>query len=158
MAKKMIEELNQKFAQFGVTFENCNVTGVHVNQTLTQALEEKTKLKYTLANHIKEYENQKLTLENSENQQLTDLKRDNERKMADLKAQIERSRVEQEQLKMQANTEQEVAIVKAEEVGSVLITQVEGEKNIAESQIKAQVIDIVNKAKVLANTLVKNTA
>ena len=35
MAKKMIEELNHKFAQFGVTFENCNVTGVHVNQTLT---------------------------------------------------------------------------------------------------------------------------
>ena len=67
MANKMIQELNTKFAQFGVTFENCNVKRVHVNQQLTQALEEKTKLKYTLANHIKEYENQKLTLENHEN-------------------------------------------------------------------------------------------
>jgi len=58
---------------------------------------------------------------------------------------------------MQAVTTQEVAIVKAEEVGSVLITQVEGEKSIAESQIKAQVIDIVNKAKAAANSLIKKT-
>lgn len=100
----MIQKLNEKFALFGVTFENCNVKRVHVNQQLTQALEEKTKLKYTLANHIKEYENQKLTLENHENQELTDLKRENERKMADLRAQIERAKVEQEQLRMQAST------------------------------------------------------
>lgn len=58
---------------------------------------------------------------------------------------------------MQASTLQEVAIVKAEEVGSVLITQVEGEKSIAESQIKAQVIDIVNKAKAAANSTIRNT-
>jgi hypothetical protein len=31
MARTMIQELNIKFAQFGVVFENCNVTGVHVN-------------------------------------------------------------------------------------------------------------------------------
>jgi hypothetical protein len=64
MARTMIQDLNQKFSIFGVIFENCNVTNVHVNQTLTQALEEKTKCKYSLANHIKEYGNQKLTLEN----------------------------------------------------------------------------------------------
>jgi hypothetical protein len=64
MAAKMIKDLNQKFEFFGVIFENCNVTNVYVNQTLTQALEEKTKCKYMLANHIKEYGNQKLTLEN----------------------------------------------------------------------------------------------
>ena len=32
MAQKMIQELNLKFAQFGVIFENCNVKNVHVNQ------------------------------------------------------------------------------------------------------------------------------
>lgn len=39
----------------------------------------------------------------------------------------------------------------------MLITQVEGEKSIAESQIKAQVIDIVNKAKAAANSQIKKT-
>ena len=67
MARQMIADLNQKFAFFGVIFENCNVTNVHVNQTLTQALEERTKCRYMLANHIKEYGNQKLTLENQQN-------------------------------------------------------------------------------------------
>lgn len=133
MASKMIKDLNQKFEYFGVVFENCNVTNVYVNQTLTQALEEKTKCKYMLANHIKEYGNQKLTLENSQNQELADMKRENDRKMQDLVSQIARARVEQDQLRMSATTAQEVAIVKAEEVGTVLITQVEGEKNTNES-------------------------
>jgi hypothetical protein len=94
MASKMIKDLNQKFEYFGVVFENCNVTNVYVNQTLTQALEEKTKCKYMLANHIKEYGNQKLTLENSQNQELADMKRENDRKMQDLVSQIARARVE----------------------------------------------------------------
>jgi hypothetical protein len=52
---------------FGIIFENCNVTNVHVSEQLTKALEEKTKVKYSLANHIKEYENKKLSVENHEN-------------------------------------------------------------------------------------------
>lgn len=67
MAKKMLGELNQKFALFGIFFETCNITKVHVSQQLSQALEEKTKIKYTLANHIKDYENKKLSVENEQN-------------------------------------------------------------------------------------------
>jgi hypothetical protein len=58
---------------------------------------------------------------------------------------------------MSAATSQEVAIVKAEEVGTVLITQVEGEKNTIESQIKAKVVEIVNKAKAAATTKIADT-
>lgn len=94
MAKKTIQELNRKFATFGIYFETCNVTNVHVSQQLTQALEEQTKIKYALANHIKEYENKKLTLENEQNQLLTDQQRDNERKLAQLKQQIIRANTE----------------------------------------------------------------
>lgn len=67
MAKKMVAELNQKFITFGIYFDTCNITNVHVSPQLTQALEERTKIKYTLANHIKDYQNKKLGLENSEN-------------------------------------------------------------------------------------------
>lgn len=151
MARQMIQDLNSKFSMFGVIFENCNVTNVHVNQTLTQALEEKTKCKYMLANHIKEYGNQKLTLENQQNQELTDMKRDNDRKMQDLKSQIDRAKVEQDQFRMTANTNYEVAIVKAEETGTVLITQVEGEKNTTASKAQGVVVEIVNRARAEAN-------
>ena len=104
-----------------------------------------------LANHIKEYGNQKLTLENQQNQELTDMKRDNDRKMQDLKSQIDRAKVEQDQFRMTANTNMEVAIVKAEETGTVLITQVEGEKNTTASKVQASVVEIVNKARAEAN-------
>lgn len=152
MAAKMIKDLNSKFEFFGVTFETCNITNVFVNSKLTQALEEKTKLKYSLQNHIKEYGNQKLTLENQQAQELTDMKRENHRKMMDIKAQIDRARVEVDQEKMGATTKLEVAIVKAEQVGTVLITQVEGEKNMVASQVQAKVVEIVNKAKANAQT------
>ena len=82
------------------------------------------------------------------------MKRTNDRKMQDLKSQIDRAKVEQDQLRMSAVTNQEVAIVKAEEVGNVLITQVEGEKNTAKSHVQAKVVEIVNKAKALANAQV----
>ena len=130
MAQAMIKDLNDKFAFFGVSFENCSVTNVYVNEVLTKALEERTKCKYLLQNHIKDYGNQKLTLENQQAQETTDMKRENDRRLQDLKSQIDRSKVEQDQLKMAQITKQEVAIVKAEEVGTVLITQVEGEKNM----------------------------
>lgn len=131
----MIKDLTQKFEYFGVTFENCSITNVYVNSKLTQALEEKTKLKYSLQNHIKEYGNQKLTVENQQAQEMTDMKRENDRKLMELKATIDRSKVEQDQAKMAAQTTQEVAIVKAEQVGTVLITQVDGEKNMVASQV-----------------------
>ena len=35
MAKKTLQELNHKFAPFGIYFETCNVTNVHVSQQLT---------------------------------------------------------------------------------------------------------------------------
>ncbi len=57
---------------------------------------------------------------------------------------------------MTAATNQEVAIVKAEEIGTVLSTQVEGEKATTASKVQAQVVEIVNKARALANE--KSTA
>lgn len=58
---------------------------------------------------------------------------------------------------MNSSTKQEVAIVKAEEVGAVLITQVDGEKNMVQSQVQAKVVEIVNKAKAAAQTMVTDT-
>jgi regulator of protease activity HflC (stomatin/prohibitin superfamily) len=66
MAMTMMNELNRKFAYYGILFEQCNVTNVIVNPALIQALTEKTKIKFELKNHVKEQENKKLTLENSE--------------------------------------------------------------------------------------------
>lgn len=64
MANTMMTELNQKFQQYGIQFEQCNVTNVIVNPQLIGALQEKTRLKFELKNHEKEQENKKLTLEN----------------------------------------------------------------------------------------------
>jgi hypothetical protein len=69
-----------------VNFDNCSVTNVYVNEVLTKALEEKSKCRYLLQNHIKEYGNQKLTVENQQAQETTDMKRENDRKLQDLRS------------------------------------------------------------------------
>lgn len=80
----MMNELNRKFAEYGIQFEQCNVTDVKVNPQLMNALKEKTQIKFALKNHIKEQENKKLKLENEEQQNLTDLQRKQEREMFEL--------------------------------------------------------------------------
>lgn len=51
----------------------------------------------------------------------------------------------------------EVAIVKAEQIGNVMITKANGDKNIAESQVKAQVVNKVNSAKQEAQQVMRRT-
>jgi hypothetical protein len=96
MATSMMQELNRKFSSYGIAFEQCNVTNVHVNPQLIGALQEKTRLKFELKNHIKDQENKKLTLENQEQQKLTDLQKKNERSMFELTQQITRAKIDKE--------------------------------------------------------------
>ena len=157
MASSMMQELNTKFASYGIVFEQCNVTNVIVSPQLIGALQEKTRLKFELKNHIKEQENKKLTLENQEQQKLTDLQRNNERKMYELKQNITRARIDKEQEEIAANTKKDVAKVKAEEEASVLITRAEGQQRIVVNEVKADTVSIVNKAKAEAKKLIITT-
>lgn len=102
MAINMMMELNRKFSEYGIIFEQCNVTDVKVNPHLMQALRDRTELKFALKNHIKEQENKKLILENSEQQNLTDLQRKQERQMFELNQTIERAKVDKEQDELKA--------------------------------------------------------
>ena len=54
MANNMMQELNRKFGKYGIIFEQCNVLGTYVNQTVQMALEDKTRLKFEMRNHLKE--------------------------------------------------------------------------------------------------------
>jgi len=155
MAKKMISDLNYKFAKFGIIFENCNVTNVHVSDALQKALQEKAKIKYDLSNHVKEQENKKILVENEQAQILTNLKKENERLMQDMKATITRANIDQEQRIVDATTAKDVIEIKAHEKGSVLLTKARGKADIAESKVKSEVINKTVGAKADAEALQK---
>lgn len=130
MAMSLMDGLNRKFARYGIVFENCSVKNVNVNAKLFNALNERTKLKFDLRNHIKDQENKRLKLENEEAQNLTDLQRKNERAMYELKQEIERAKVDKEQSEIEAHTKLTVAVEKAKERASVMITKAEGQQQI----------------------------
>lgn len=54
MATKMMTQLNKKFSEYAIIFEQCNVTNVIVNPHLQYALQEKTKIRFDLKNHNKD--------------------------------------------------------------------------------------------------------
>jgi len=54
MAPKLMDDLNRKFAYYGIIFEQCSVKNVSVNDRLMRALTERTKIKFDLKNHAKE--------------------------------------------------------------------------------------------------------
>ena len=95
------------------------MTKVGLSQEMAQALQEKSKVKFELANHLKDQQNKQLHLENDENQRFTDQKRDNERYYAELEQTITR-----------ANTEQQEAMKVAESLKSVMTTEALQKKSV----------------------------
>ena len=157
MAINMMRELNSKFVEYGIQFEQCNVTDVKVNPQLMTSLKERAELKFALKNHIKEQENKKLILENQEQQNLTDLQRKQERQLFELQQTIERAKIDKEQDELKAQTTKEVVKVKAEEDASVRITRAEGQQRIIVNEVKADTVAHVNRARTNAQKMLINT-
>jgi len=67
MTKKFKDELNSKFAEYGIIFESCTVNQVHVNEAVSRSLREKASIKYDFKSHLKEFDNLKLQASNEEN-------------------------------------------------------------------------------------------
>jgi len=134
MAKNLIADLQEKFQPYGVYFESVAITQIKLPEELQSAFSDKTKYEIMLQNQYKKHENEKLILENTENQKMTELQRDNFRKLEEAKAAKERALIVREENKINGQAEFEVAVVDADKQASVLKTKVEGQKAIAENR------------------------
>lgn len=157
MAKAQTDQLNKKFRQYNIQFENPQVTKVNVSPQFSQALEQKTNIKYAKQNHIKEQQNLRLVLQNEETQLLTDQQRENERKMYELRQEISRAETDKEQDEIQASTKKEQAIQHAQGDASAQITKAEGQKARIVSEIKGKTVTEINEAKAASNKLMIQT-
>lgn len=134
MAKNLIADLQEKFQPYGVYFESVAITQIKLPEELQSAFSDKTKYEIMLQNQYKKHENEKLILENTENQKMTELQRDNFRKLEEAKAAKERALIVREENKINGQAEFEVAVVDADKQASVLKTKVECQKAIAENR------------------------
>ena len=145
MAQKMLSELNQRFARFGVHFERCNIPQLHIPPKLLEALQSITKFKVETQTQVKQHNNDVLTLENEENQKMAELQRENIKTIQIITAKKDRALIEREEKEIQANSNFSVRVTKAEEDVTVEKTKAEGNKAIAESKAQASVVEMVNK-------------
>lgn len=146
IATTLLSDLNKKFVEFGVFFENVHILQIKIPDQLQKALSDTTAYDIKLQNQIKKHQNSMLVLENNENQKLTELQRTNGIKIEELKARNERALISREEKKVNATSEFQVKTTNAEERASVLMTRVKGEKDIIENETKKEVLEMVNRA------------
>jgi len=146
IASSLLADLNRKFSEFGVFFENVHILQIKIPDQLQRALSDTTAYDIKLQNQIKKHQNQMLVLENNENQKLTELQRTNGIKIEELKAKNERALISREEKKVNAMSDFEVRMTEAEQRATVLMTKVKGEKDIVENESKKEVLEMINKA------------
>lgn len=147
IASSLLSDLNRKFVEFGVYFENVHILQIRIPGELQKAFSDTTSYDIKLQNQIKKHQNRMLVLENNENRKLTELQRENGIKIEELKAKNERELISREERKVNAESEYDVKITQARQKASVLMTRVTGDKAIAENQCKTEVLEMVNRAK-----------
>lgn len=146
IASTLLQDLNRKFVQFGVFFENVHILQIKIPAQLQKALSDTTAYDIKLQNQIKRHQNDMLVMENNENQKLTELQRVNGIKIEELKARNERALITREEKKVNAQSEYDVKMTNAEQRCAVLMTKVKGEKDIVENETKKDVLEMVNRA------------
>ena len=145
IASSLLSDLNKKFVEFGVFFENVQILQIKIPDQLQQALSDTTAYDIKLQNQIKKHQNRMLILENSENQKLIELQRMNSRKIVTLNSKKEQCLISREEMKVNAQSDYEVKITEAEQRASVLMTKVREEKKIVENETKKVVLEMINK-------------
>jgi len=145
IASTLLTDLNKKFVDFGVFFENVQILQIKIPDQLQQALSDTTAYDIKLQNQIKKHQNRMLVLENDENQKLIELQRKNARKIEEYKAKKNIALIMREEQKINALSEYDVKLTAAEQRVSVLMTKVKGEKDIVENETKKSVLEMVNK-------------
>lgn len=152
MATHMIEELNGKFTNFGVHFENAAVTSIRVPKEIEEAFAETTRFNIKMQNQAKKNENDILLLENEENQTLTELKKDNYAKLQESNAAKERAKMERDEKMINAQSNSEVECSESERKAQAQRTQAEALKSVAESTSGRQIVNLINSVKVDAES------
>ncbi|CAI2371325.1 unnamed protein product [Moneuplotes crassus] len=147
IASTLLQDLNRKFVEFGVYFENVHILQIKIPDQLQKTLSDTTAFDIKLQNQIKKHQNAMLVLENDQNQKLTELQRKNGIKIEELKAANERALISREEKKVNALSDYEVRMTDAKSKASVLMTKVNGEKDIIENESKKEVLEMVNQAK-----------
>lgn len=136
IASSLLADLNKKFVQFGVFFENVQILQIKIPDLLQKTLSDTTAYDIQLQNQIKKHQNTMLVLENDENKKLTELQRKNDRAL-----------ISREEKKVNALSEYEVKrITEAQQKAAVLMTKVRGEQDIVENETKKEVLELVNRA------------
>lgn len=151
-AKKMTDDLNDKFARFGVEIKSVVITDVRFNGDLAQTLQATTEFASKM---IEEQRSQDLAMKNisnSENKKKEEMQQKAERALEEIRAQQQRAVTEGKRSEVEALAKAQVASTQSEQKISVMKQRAVAERNIATTQGNREKEDILAKAKSASQT------
>eukprot|EP00475_Leptophrys_vorax_P035463 TRINITY_DN58481_c0_g1_i1.p1 TRINITY_DN58481_c0_g1~~TRINITY_DN58481_c0_g1_i1.p1 ORF type:complete len:414 (+),score=124.05 TRINITY_DN58481_c0_g1_i1:92-1333(+) len=149
----MLKELNHKFRNFGVNFTQCAITDVKFHGDLEKTLQATTQFDSQIKEEQKNNDFQLKKIAFQLDRDMNDLKRTNDRTLQNLEAARQRSLIERERSEIDANSHLKISVTKAEESAAVDITRAMSEKQVAQSQGKRGVEEMLAIAKSEAESL-----
>jgi hypothetical protein len=115
LSGNIVDEMNEKFNEFGVFIENMVIMSVQIPSELRQVLHETTSFDVKLQNSLKKHQWTKLSEQNQENQKITKIKRENHATIVEKQHDREVAEINLELTKLQAESNQIVEVKGAEE-------------------------------------------
>lgn len=146
LVRDMLEELNDKFQKFGVTFTKAAITDVQLGKDLETTLQKTTEFTSKIKEQEKAHENAVKNINFGAEQKLEELNKKNERVLQDLTAARQRALIQREEAEVDAQNARQIALTKAKEVASVNETRAKSEHAVASYQGKKAVEDMLAKA------------
>jgi len=134
--QNVLKLLDDKFAQFGVTFTKAAITDVMLNDELRRILQGTTEFKTKIRELDKEHEHNMKLISYDYQQNLSEKDRLYERRLQDIEAAITVALVTRQKDIVTAESRREVAVTKQEEIAATM--QKRAESQLAVAQAKAE--------------------
>jgi regulator of protease activity HflC (stomatin/prohibitin superfamily) len=126
-ADHMLQDLNNKFKEFGVHFSTCTITNVEMPTELSTSLENATTFESKIAEEAKKYDFEMSQLLNKGAKERREVDIQNEKLQKELLARKDRAKIEMDRTRIEAERLREVAVMKGQEAAQVQRIAVEAD-------------------------------
>eukprot|EP00824_Muranothrix_gubernata_P005760 TRINITY_DN17547_c0_g1_i1.p1 TRINITY_DN17547_c0_g1~~TRINITY_DN17547_c0_g1_i1.p1 ORF type:complete len:438 (+),score=115.86 TRINITY_DN17547_c0_g1_i1:92-1315(+) len=145
-ADEMLDDINDKFKEFGVHFSNATITEVELPGKLCKSLEKATTYDSRILHEVESHQFNMIEADNTAQRERRETEITNEMAFRELVAEKERALVDQEQKTLEASRKKDVDLLKAKEASEVMKIRAEGDRENSATRAEREVIEKKQKA------------
>jgi regulator of protease activity HflC (stomatin/prohibitin superfamily) len=145
-AQLLLDTLNDKFSESGVTFSDVKITSVWLPQTLAKSLEGTTMMEKAMEKLRRQNEFELLQINQESEMQIKEIKRRSEQVLVSESGRKRRAELEFEQRSVKAEEDARIALIQAEGKAEVMMLEVQTQLDRTKTQLETYRVQEIAKA------------